>query len=46
LLNRYLIRISAQLSSIIVTSAADAIVLNQELKLVTAFSKKDAFIAM
>ena len=45
-LNRYLMKTSAQVSTIITTSAAEDTMLNQELKPVTAFSKKDAFIAM
>jgi hypothetical protein len=46
LLKRYLMEISAQLSTIITTSEADATMLNKELKPATAFSKRDTFMAM
>jgi hypothetical protein len=39
-------KISAQLSTIISTRAADAIMLKKVLIPVTAFSKKDAFMAI
>ena len=45
-LKMYLRKTSTQVSTIMTTSAADDTMLNQELKPVTALSKKDALIAM
>jgi hypothetical protein len=45
LLKKYLMEISRQVNSMITRSAADATMLNKELKPVTDFSKKDTFMA-